>query len=196
MRIVLLCAAASTATKAVSFTSDISDEPALPGELTRAAALVGTLPRIDRTRRAPSARCRQTAEAIGRGDAISDQQLAGCDFGDWAGRTLDEMLTVDPDGVTAWLTDPNARPHGGESGAALVSRVGDWLDARQQDTRPEDDRPIRTLLAVADQTVIRAAVAYAVQAGPQSIWRFDIAPLSRTELVGAPGRWSLRSLVR
>jgi broad specificity phosphatase PhoE len=193
VRIVLLCAAASTATRTVSFAPDTSDEPALPGELARATALVGALPRIDEARRAPSGRCRQTAEAIGRADATTDRELAGCDFGDWTGRTLDEVLSTDPDGVTAWLTDPHARPHGGESGAELVIRVGGWLDARHQAGRTVG---VRTLLAVADQTAIRAAVAYAVQAGPQSIWRFDIAPLSRTELVGDPGRWSLRSLVR
>ncbi|MBO0877757.1 MAG: histidine phosphatase family protein, partial [Pseudonocardia sp.] len=90
-------------------------------------------------------------------------------------------------------TDPSARPHGGESLTGLLDRVGHWLDGRDS----TDDRPPgATLIAIADPTVIRAAVVRALDAPPRSIWRIEIAPLSRTVLSGGPGRWSLRSIER
>ncbi len=128
-------------------------------------------------------------------DAEPDDVLAGCNYGRWTGLELDEVLAAEPAGVSQWLADPAATPHGGESVLDLLARVGQWLDARIHDRRGPNGRdPVRTLLAVADPTVIRAAVVHAVEAGPRSIWRIDVAPLSRTVLVGEPGRWSLREL--
>lgn len=37
-------------------------------------------------------------------------------------------------------------------------------------------------------------VVHAILATPQSVWRIDIAPLSRTVLSGRPSAWTLRSL--
>ncbi|HZZ52133.1 MAG TPA: histidine phosphatase family protein [Pseudonocardia sp.] len=186
MRVTLLCAAATAATSAVAFSSD---EPATSAQLARVADLVPELPRINEVRRAPGLRCEQTAQALDLGHARRESALAEADFGRWAGRTLDEVLASDPEAVTAWLSDPEANPHGGETLAALVRRVGSWLDGLT-----EAPGTGHSLLAIADQTVIRAALAYAVGAGAHAIWRFDVAPLCRAELVGEPGRWSLRSL--
>ena len=201
MRVVLLCHGATSAVRTAAFAGD---EPLEPAARAQVAALAGSLPRADLLRRAPSTRCRQTAEVLGL-DAAADDRLAGCDFGAWTGRTLDEVVATDPDGVTAWLTDPAARPHGGESLTALLRRVGHWLDGADTtaaDTTAADTTaaaasgPARALLALADPTVIRAAIVHALDARPRSIWRIDVAPLSRTVLVGSPGRWSLRSLSR
>jgi broad specificity phosphatase PhoE len=195
MRVVLLCHGSTSAVRTAAFAGD---EPLEPAARAQVAALAGALPRVDLLRRAPSTRCRQTAEVLGL-DAAPDDRLAGCDFGAWAGRTLDEVVATDPDGVTAWLTDPAARPHGGESLATLLRRVGRWLDEAGTSEASEASaapRPARALLALADPTVIRAAVVHALDARPRSIWRIDVAPLSRTVLVGSPGRWSLRSLSR
>jgi broad specificity phosphatase PhoE len=189
MRVVLLCHAATGATRATAFAGD---EPLDRSGLARAADLAGTTPRADQVRCAPSLRCRQTAEAIGL-TAAPDPELAGCDFGAWTGRTLDDVLATTPDAVTAWLTDPTASPHGGESLSALLERVGRWLDGAGTAVTDRGD-PVRTLLAVTDPTVIRAAVVHAIDARPRSIWRIDVAPLSRTVLTGSAGRWSLRSL--
>jgi len=124
MRVVLLCHAATSAIRAAAFAGD---EPLDQAGVARAAELAGTTPRVDQVRRAPSERCRQTAEAMGL-DAVPESGLAGCDFGAWTGRTLDDVLGATPDAVTAWLTDPTACPHGGESLSALLERVGRWLD--------------------------------------------------------------------
>jgi broad specificity phosphatase PhoE len=46
---------------------------------------------------------------------------------------------------------------------------------------------------VTHASIIRAAVVHAIEAGPQSLWRIDIAPLSITRLSGTNGRWNLTS---
>lgn len=182
MRIVLLAHAPTAAVRAAAFPAD---EPLTAAALTQAAGLRGTLPRSDEVRCADTARCRQTAEALGL-DPVLDTDLAGLDHGTWAGRSLGDVGAVDPDGLGEWLTDPDARPHGGETLSELLARVGAWLDARTD--------PPHTVLAVVDAAVARAAVVHALGAPATALWRVDVAPLAATLLVGEPGRWNLRSL--
>ncbi|HEY0574400.1 MAG TPA: histidine phosphatase family protein [Pseudonocardia sp.] len=190
MRVVLLCHAATSAIRTAAFAGD---EPLDELGLRQAAELVGSMPRADQVVRAPSQRCKQTAAAAGLDSATPDAGLAGCDFGAWTGRTLDELVATVPDAVTAWLTDPAACPHGGESLSGLLERVARWLDGVPSG-HTERGQPVHTVLAVADPAVIRAAVVHAIDARPRSIWRIDVAPLSQTVLSGSAGRWSLRSI--
>jgi broad specificity phosphatase PhoE len=184
MRVVLICHAATAATRTAAFPGN---EPLDALGVRQSEAIAGTLPRAEQVRSAPSSRCRRTAEAMGLA-AVPDAALAGCDYGSWTGRTLDAVAAREPAAVTAWLTDPTARPHGGESIAELLDRVGHWLDGLADPAH----QPLHGLLAVADPSVIRAAVVHALDAEARSFWRIDIAPLSQTVLVGNPGRWSLR----
>ncbi|GGQ00841.1 hypothetical protein GCM10010266_25210 [Streptomyces griseomycini] len=47
------------------------------------------------------------------------------------GLPLGEAMAREPEAVGgAWLTDPRATPHGGESLPDFVRRVGGWLDTR------------------------------------------------------------------
>jgi broad specificity phosphatase PhoE len=123
----------------------------------------------------PSKAARQTAAALG-GTPVIAAELADVDYGDWTGRTLDQ---IDP---AAWLTDPDFTPPGGESLAALRRRAGTWLDAQAG----------RTLVAVAHTTVVRAALAHALDLPADGIWRLDIAPLAALDLTHRAGRWHLR----
>ena len=183
MRVVLLCHAATSASRTVAFAGD---EPLDAGGISSASAMAGSLPRVDAVVRAPSTRCQQTAAALGLAElAVPVESLAGCDFGAWTGHTLDEVLGNAPEAVTSWLTEPAASPHGGESITALLARVGHWLDGLTG---------VRAVLAVVDPAVIRAAIVHAIEARPRSVWRIDVAPLSQAVLVGDPGRWSLRAL--
>jgi broad specificity phosphatase PhoE len=68
-------------------------------------------------------------------------------------------------------------PHGGESFADVMTRVSRWTDG---------------LLA---GSVIRAAIAHALGAGPENFRHIDVAPLTRTKLSGGGGRWTLAAMV-
>jgi broad specificity phosphatase PhoE len=50
------------------------------------------------------------------------------------------------------------------------------------------------IVAITHASVIRAATVHALEAGPESFWRIDIAPLSLTRLSANNGRWNLASL--
>jgi broad specificity phosphatase PhoE len=106
-------------------------------------------------------------------------------MGRWRGLTLGEAMAREPESVDAWLADPRATPHGGESLLAFISRVGEWLD-----TRPVDDGG--RVVAVAEPAVVRAALVYALKAPPSTYWNIDVRPLSATTVTGRAGRWSLR----
>jgi broad specificity phosphatase PhoE len=182
VRVVLLCHAVTDGIRLARFGGD-----EVPTEAGLADARALAVPRADRSWCAPSPACRSTAAQIGL-EALVDDRLAGCHYGRWDGRTLDEVLAEEPEALRQWLADPGAAPHGGESLAALGERVGRWLDDQHGE--------VHTVLAVADAAVIRAAVVHAIEAGPRSVWRIDVSPLTRTVLAGEPGRWSLRELCR
>jgi broad specificity phosphatase PhoE len=174
-RVVLLCHAATSATRRAAFPAGEPVETEPPATPVRA----------DTYLTAPETSCRQTATALGQ-DATVEEALRDCDYGAWRGRTLDEVAAADRDGVTRWLTDPAAAPHGGESTLDLLDRVGTWLDAL-----PGGHRKI---VAVTHPAVVKAAVVHAILATPRSFWRIDVPPLSWTVLSGQSGRWTLRSL--
>ncbi|OBF16466.1 histidine phosphatase family protein [Mycobacterium sp. ACS4331] len=128
----------------------------------------------------PEVRTRQTAAALGL-TATPEPGLADLDVGVWAGSGLDE---IDPGELAAWLTDPSAAPHGGESIVTLVRRVSDWMDSLAL-------TPSK-LMAVTHPAVIRAAILIALDAPPKSFWRIDIAPGSQTVLHRRGPGWTLR----
>jgi broad specificity phosphatase PhoE len=170
-RVVLLCHAATSATRRAAFPAGepVETDPA-------------PLPlRADTYLTAPETSCRQTATALGL-PATVDEALRDCDFGAWRGRTLDEVTASNPEDVGRWLTDPAANPHGGESTVDLIDRVGAWLDTLSGGR----------IVAVTHPAVVKAAVVRAILATPRSFWRIDVPPLSQTTLSGRAGRWTLR----
>ena len=176
MRVVLLAHAPTAATRRIAFPAD---------EPVEASSVDVALPRVAEVVTAPALRCRGTAEALGL-RATVDATLAGCDHGRWTGRPLDEIAAEDPAGLRDWLTDPDARPHDGETTAEFVSRIGHWLDGR--------DRPPAGLLAVVDPSVVRAVLVHVTGAPPTAMRRFDVAPLALAVLTGSAAQWSVREL--
>ncbi|MFG1670488.1 histidine phosphatase family protein [Streptomyces sp. Y7] len=132
----------------------------------------------------PTPRSRATGDALGYAPLVQ-LALRDCDMGRWGGLTLGEAMAREPDAVDAWLADPRATPHGGESLLGFIGRVGGWLD-----TRPVDDGD--RIVAVAEPSVIRAALVYALKAPPSTYWNIDVRPLSTTTVTGRAGRWNLR----
>lgn len=139
------------------------------------------LGRSARVLTSPSPRCRGTAELLGLTGAEEVAALAGCAMGRWRGRRLDELVAEEPQSVAAWLSDPDAVPHGGESLSSLWARVAAWTDALEPGT----------VWAVAEPDVVRAAVAHALGAPGAAFWRLDVRPLSSVELTGRSGRWNV-----
>ncbi|MFF9769447.1 histidine phosphatase family protein [Streptomyces sp. NPDC014636] len=132
----------------------------------------------------PTPRSRATGDALGYAPLVQ-LALRDCDMGRWRGLTLGEAMAREPQAVDSWLADPRSAPHGGESLLAFISRVGGWLD-----TRPVDDGG--RIVAVAEPSVIRAALVYALRVPPTAYWNLDVRPLSTTTVTGRSGRWNLR----
>ena len=181
-RLILICHAATAATRAGGFPLDEPLEPK-GAALARAAT---RLSRVDRAFVSPALRARQTAELL-RLEAAIDPNLRDCDYGRWSGRSLAEIEADEPQALAEWLTNPDAQPHGGESLTDLLARASAWLEARKHDEG--------RLAAITHPSVIRAAVVVVLGAAAAAFWRIDIAPLSRVTLSGHEGRWNLRSIL-
>jgi broad specificity phosphatase PhoE len=176
-RLLLVRHAPTPATRRAAFSTD---EPLDERGAAEAAALRGRLRAATECIASPAARAQETARLLGL-EARTEPALDECDFGAWAGRDLEEVTVEDPDGVRRWLADPAAAPHGGESLAGLLQRVGRWLDAQA--------RLAGTVVAVTHAGPIRASVVHALGAPPEAFWRLDAAPLSLTELHVDADRW-------
>ncbi|MFF9196605.1 histidine phosphatase family protein [Streptomyces sp. NPDC014779] len=177
VRVSLIAPALTAGLRAAAFddAGPVEPPPAGLGPLRLAASV--------RVVSSPSGRCRATAEALGVTAASPEPALAGCAMGRWRGRRLDQLTAEEPESVAAWLTDPGAAPHGGESLRELRARVGRWLD---------ELGGAESVCVFAEPDVIRAAVAHALGAPEEVFWRLDVRPLHRVELSGRAGRWNLR----
>jgi broad specificity phosphatase PhoE len=180
-RVTLISPALSAALREARFDGDC---PLDAAGARRARSAAGTLPAADRWWVSPTARCRETAEALGI-DAVRTPELAGLDVGHWRGATLAEVSVKEPEAVARWLADPESAPHGGESVREFCDRIALRLDALAQ-------LPGRTV-AVVEPEVVRAVVVRALGAPESAFWRVDVEPLTATEVSGRAGRWNVRS---
>ncbi|OOV89944.1 histidine phosphatase family protein [Pseudomonas sp. MF4836] len=178
-RLTLICHARTVAQKRACFPLDEPlelDWQALAGSR---AALFKRPPRL---LSAPELRARQSAGLYGAEPQIVSA-LRDCDMGDWAGVALDHLQQHQPQALQAWLADPQAAPHGGESVAQLCERVAAWLDSVSQSPGH--------VLAVTHPLLIRAALLQVMQCPLASFNHIDVEPLSALEL-RFNGRWRLR----
>ncbi|MGW2644517.1 histidine phosphatase family protein [Streptomyces sp. NPDC001393] len=184
LRVTFVAAARSAPLLAERFEDDRPLDRAGWDEVQRAAGDLLPLAAAELRYCSPTARSRATGDALGYAPLVQ-LALRDCDMGRWRGMTLGEAMAREPDAVDAWLADPRATPHGGESLLAFISRVGGWLD-----TRPVEDGG--RIVAVAEPAVIRAALVYALKAPPSTYWNIDVRPLSTSSVTGRAGRWNLR----
>jgi broad specificity phosphatase PhoE len=184
-RLTLIAHAATEAQRRAAFPLD---EPIAEREMARIRALDWRAPQAKRVWTAPEQCAQQTWRVLGLSAVVSNE-LRDCDYGRWRGRTMDEVHAEDPDGVLAWMTSPAAAPHGGESVQELIGRVGKWLDEQCEiDERHEVDH----VIALTHAAVIRAAIVHSLRISAQTFWRFDIPPLTLTDLRFSRGVWTLR----
>ena len=159
------------------------DESLLEGEKERIASIRWPAPRSQHVLCGPEKRTRQTAEALGL-KATALPELADIDYGSWKGQRIDDVQVSDPDGLSDWLTDPNAVPHGGDSLAQLIHRTKSWM---------KDLIGRGHTIAVTHPVVIRASLLCALEIPDQSFWRIEISPLSMTDLRFNGQHWTIRS---
>ncbi|MDM9626110.1 histidine phosphatase family protein [Rhizobium sp. S152] len=176
-RLTWICSGATEANRQARFPLDESLEEKATVE---ARTLAPGLRRADRVFASPALRARQTAEALGL-DPVVTPELSDCDYGRWAGRSIAE---IEANELAAWMSDPQATPHGGESIATLCARVEAWMDGQL------------TLgghvLAISHAPVLRAAILVTLRAPSASFWRVDAEPLSTLQMTSNGTRWSLR----
>ncbi|MFI6584160.1 histidine phosphatase family protein [Embleya sp. NPDC050493] len=182
-RVTLLCHAATAATGRAAFPLDEPITAHGRAAAERLAPPVGG--KLLRVVRGPELRCAQTSVAIGLADALIEPALRDCDHGTWAGRTLDEVLAADPAGVAAWLAEPEATPHDGESLASVLDRSASWLD---EQARGGHGR----VVAVTHTIVARAVAVHALRGAVGVFWHLDVGPLGRVDLSRNGARWALR----
>lgn len=180
-RLTLISHASTAALRSGSFPSD---EELIQGEAERVAARRWSAPRTQSVWCGPEKRTRQTAEALGV-EPLVTFDLMDMNYGQWKGKDLNEVQATDPDGLVAWLSDPDASPHQGEPIAQLVQRVDHWMKALIGRGHS---------LAITHPAVIRAAVLCALQSPVLSLWRVEISPLTITDLRYNGRHWIVRSL--
>ena len=132
-------------------------------------------------------RCRQTAAALAGPTwpaPLVEPDLAEQDFGSWAGRCWAD-LADDSAAEIFWQFPADTAPPGGESFAALVTRVGAALDRLER--RYEDGGG--DLVAMLHAGTIRAALARALDLPPAAALRFAVDPLSLTRIDRVQGAW-------
>ncbi|GGO20209.1 histidine phosphatase family protein [Micromonospora parathelypteridis] len=178
----------TTALRRVRFggTNDGLDEGGLRAALAQARTESGRRGHLrvdDACLSSPAAAARQTAEAFGLRPTI-EAALADCDYGDWTGRSFEEIAAEQPQALHEWLSAPDSAPHGGESVATLRDRVGRWLDGQRA--------PGRRIIAVAHPLVIRVAVVHALDLPIATYRQLDVEPLAIIRLTSQGGRWQLR----
>jgi len=184
LRVTFVAAARSSPLLAERFEDDRPLDQAGWDEVQRSAQELLPLSAAELRYCSPTPRSRATGDALGYAPLVQ-LALRDCDMGRWRGLTLGEAMAREPEAVDAWLADPSGTPHGGESLLSFITRVGGWLD-----TRPVEDGG--RIVAVAEPSVVRAALVYALKAPPSTYWNIDVRPLSTTTLTGHARRWNLR----
>jgi broad specificity phosphatase PhoE len=179
-RLTLIAHAGTDAQKHAAFPLD---EPVSGWETAKSRAILWRVPRAEHVWSAPEQRAQQTFRMLGLRAVIADE-LQDCNYGRWRGRKMEDIHILEPESIAAWLTDPSVAPHGGESIENLITRIGNWM-SKQCD--------VKSIIAVTHPAVIRAAIVYALRIPTQLFWRFDISPLSVTDLRFSGNLWTLRS---
>ncbi|CAL9387442.1 histidine phosphatase family protein [Streptomyces sp. enrichment culture] len=184
LRVAFVAAAGSSTVLSERFEDPRPLDRAGRGEVQRVAHELLPLAAADLRPCSPAPRSRTTGEGPGYAPLVR-LALRGCDMRRRRGLTPGEAMAREPEAADAWLADPRSTPHGGESLQDFIGRVGGRLD-----TRPAEDGC--RVVAVAEPSVIRAALVHALKAPPATCWNFDVRSLSTISVAGRPGRWSLR----
>lgn len=140
----------------------------------------------------PLSRARHTAQAVAEAAGaplVVDDDLAETDFGAWEGLTFAAVMARWPAQLSAWQRDAEVAPPGGESFAAVATRVNGALDRLLADHRRQ------TIVVVSHVTPIKTLICRALLAPPAAMFRMHLDVASLCEAAWfADGPALLRSL--
>ena len=150
----------------------------------QAAALRDLLPASARIVASPLTRTRQTAEALGGAAVELDDRWLELDYGEY-----DEVPLADvpADVWRQWRTDMDFAPPGGESLAALGTRVRAACDELAAEAAKHD------VVVVSHVSPIKAALTWALGVGDAAQWRMFVAVASVATVTTDGWAPSLRS---
>jgi probable phosphomutase (TIGR03848 family) len=140
-------------------------------------------------RSSPLERAVETAEPLASAlglPVVQDEGLNELDFGDWTGRTLNEL-----DALPAWRDfnerRSSTRIPGGETMAEVIRRSLATLEQ----LRRRHDLTRRLVAVVSHGDVLRSLVAHCIGMDPNRIHRLEIAPASVSILLSEEDNWRL-----
>ena len=143
------------------------------------AERIGALSNVDAVYASPLERTRETAKPIAKilGQRVKiDRGLLECDFGEWTGRELKELMKL-PEWKVVQNRPSLFRFPRGESFAEMQLRITTALQRLAAQHRGE------TIVAVSHADPIKAAVADAAGAHLDAFQRFVISPCSITAVL-------------
>jgi probable phosphoglycerate mutase len=144
---------------------------------------IATLKSVDAIYASPLERTRETAAPIAeaRGlKVVADRGLLECDFGDWTGRELKELMKL-PEWTTVQRYPSGFRFPDGESFAEMQTRITGAVAALVR------RHPGGTIVAVSHADPIKAAVADALGTHLDLFQRIVVSPCSVTTVAYGPG---------
>jgi broad specificity phosphatase PhoE len=147
------------------------DPPLTELGLAQAAAMQSAVAGASRVVTSPLLRARQTADALGLPVTV-DERWIEVDYGVYDGRRLAD---VPPALWATWRDDVSFAPEGGESLLAGGGRVFEACEALAEEATATD------IVVVTHVSPLKAAVAWALEAGADVVWRMfvDLASLTR-----------------
>jgi probable phosphoglycerate mutase len=123
----------------------------------------------------PLKRTTQTAEAIARTtglEIILDESWYELSFGDWDGKSIEEVRAEDPDAYQAWLNSTAYAPGGGESYDEASVRIEEALG------KLVAEYPGKKVIVVTHNGVIKTAIKLAMGAPAEAVFHIDASPCS------------------
>ncbi len=161
-----------TASNAAGLLLGRADPPLDDAGVEQAAALAAALPQPERVVTSPLRRARQTAAAFDR-PADVDERWIELDYGDFDGRPAAD---VPEDVWVTWQADPDFAPPGGESLAAVRTRVEEAASELLEEATRHD------IVVVTHVSPVKAAVGWALGVGHEINWRTFVEPGSYTRI--------------
>jgi ribonuclease H / adenosylcobalamin/alpha-ribazole phosphatase len=140
----------------------------------------------------PLNRTRQTAEAISRTtglEIIFDKAWYELSFGDWDGRSIEEVREQEPDQYQSWINSSSYAPPGGESYDEASIRIEEALE------KLVAEYPGKKIIVVTHNGVIKTAAKIAVGGPNDAVFHMDATPcsLSSVSIWPSDGLRALRS---